>query len=241
MHQAGGHPGTGRRERRGAASAGGAARSAPPLGGRRRGGARHSVVGLARTPGTAQRAQRDDRAGRAHRARDRRGRRRRAVGGGGQRVRRIAQPLSLAGPDRFGRVRRRQPLDQRPPGAGRVRAYETRPVALLVGGHDRGVDYAPLGTTLATRTLPTLVVTMPDNGPRIGTAVRGAADGVEVVDATNLERAVETAFTWAASNDGAGGGVVLLSPAAPSFGRFTDFRARAAAFAEAVARCGRVR
>ena len=127
------------------------------------------------------------------------------------------------------------------PAQAALHAYETRPVALLVGGHDRGVDYAPLGTTLATRTLPTLVVTMPDNGPRIGAAVReAAADGVEVVDASDLERAVETAFTWAASNDGAGS-VVLLSPAAPSFGRFTDFRARAAAFADAAARCGRLR
>ncbi len=127
------------------------------------------------------------------------------------------------------------------PAQAALAAYETRPVALLVGGHDRGVDYAPLGTTLAARTLPTLVVTMPDNGPRIGDAVREVgADRVEVVDASSLEGAVETAFTWAASNDGAGG-VVLLSPAAPSFGRFADFGARAAAFAEAAARCGSLR
>ncbi len=126
------------------------------------------------------------------------------------------------------------------PAQAALHAYETRPVALLVGGHDRGVDYAPLGTTLAGRTAPTLVVTMPDNGPRIGAAVRAAADHVEVVDALTLESAVETAFTWAASNDGAGG-VVLFSPAAPSFGRFADFRARADAFAAAAAGCGRLR
>ncbi len=35
------------------------------------------------------------------------------------------------------------------PAQAALHAYETRPVALLVGGHDRGVDYAPLGTTLA--------------------------------------------------------------------------------------------
>ncbi len=59
----------------------------------------------------------------------------------------------------------------------------SRPVALLVGGHDRGVDYTPLGQAVARRTRPTLVVTMPDNGPRIGAAVRAEAAAAEVVDA----------------------------------------------------------
>jgi len=120
------------------------------------------------------------------------------------------------------------------PAEAALRAFGERPVALLVGGHDRGVDYAPLGRTIARRTAPTLVVTMPDNGPRIGAAVRAASGGaVEVIDAASLEAAVETAFGWARS-----GTVVLLSPAAPSFGRFADYRERSAAFAGAAARCG---
>jgi UDP-N-acetylmuramoylalanine--D-glutamate ligase len=107
-------------------------------------------------------------------------------------------------------------------------------VALLVGGHDRGVDYAPLAETLAGRAAPTLVVTMPDNGPRIGDAVRALNSGrVEVVDTGDLEAAVEAAFNWSTA-----GGVVLLSPAAPSFGRFGDYRERSAAFAAAAARYG---
>ena len=120
------------------------------------------------------------------------------------------------------------------PAQAALRAFEERPVALLVGGHDRGVDYAPLGRTIARRAAPTLVVTMPDNGPRIGAAVREAGGGaVEVVDATDLDAAVDTAFGWAGP-----GAVVLLSPAAPSFGRFADYRERSAAFAAAAARCG---
>ena len=120
------------------------------------------------------------------------------------------------------------------PAQAALRTFEKRPVALLVGGHDRGVDYAPLGRTLASRTAPTLVVTMPDNGPRIGAAVRRAGRGaVEVIDAVDLDAAVEAAFGWAGS-----GAVVLLSPAAPSFGRFGDYRERSAAFAAAAARCG---
>ena len=120
------------------------------------------------------------------------------------------------------------------PAQAALEAFAERPVALLVGGHDRGLDYAPLGRTLAARTAPTLVVTMPDNGPRIGRAVRDAPGGrVEVRDAASLEAAVETAFDWAP-----GGGVILLSPAAPSFGRFGDYRERSAAFAEAARRLG---
>ena len=119
------------------------------------------------------------------------------------------------------------------PATAALRAFGERPVALLVGGHDRGVDYAPLGQAVAGRTAPTLVVTMPDNGPRIGAAVRAASSAVEVVDAASLEAAVETAFGWASA-----GAVVLLSPAAPSFGRFADYRERSAAFAAAAARCG---
>ena len=115
-------------------------------------------------------------------------------------------------------------------------AFADRPVALLVGGHDRGVDYAPLGEVIGQRSEPTLVLTMPDNGPRIGAAVRDAAGrGVTVTDMPDLDEAVAAAFAWA---DALGGGVVLLSPAAPSFGRFADYRERATAFAAAVASLG---
>ncbi len=120
------------------------------------------------------------------------------------------------------------------PAQAALQAFAARPVALLVGGHDRGLDYAPLGRTIAARTAPTLVVTMPDNGPRIGQAVRDAAEGrVEVRDAPDLDAAVESAFHWTPV-----GGVVLLSPAAPSFGRFGDYRERSAAFAAAAGRLG---
>ena len=115
------------------------------------------------------------------------------------------------------------------PAQAALAAYADRPVALLVGGHDRGIDYTPLGETLAQRTGPTLVVTLPDNGPRIGVAVRSVTDTVEVVDVPDLDHAVATAFAWAEA-----GAVVLLSPAAPSFGQFSDYRDRARVFAEAV-------
>ena len=120
------------------------------------------------------------------------------------------------------------------PAQAALEAYGDRAVALLVGGHDRGLDYAPLGHAVARRQLPTLVITIPDNGPRIGSAIREiVGDEVTVVDAANLDEAVATACGWARE-----GGVVLLSPAAPSFGRYADYRARARAFSEAASKCG---
>lgn len=117
--------------------------------------------------------------------------------------------------------------------AAAVAALDTfagRRVALLAGGFDRGLDYAPLADAVAARDPATLVVTLPDCGARIGEAVRAAGGaGVETADAADLAAAVPLARRWCGTD-----GVVLLSPAAPSFGRFRDYRARSAAFAEAV-------
>ena len=82
-------------------------------------------------------------------------------------------------------------------------------------------------------------MTLPDNGRRIGEAVVAAralgGDPVEVVVVDDLAAAVQRAYAGARPD-----GVVLLSPAAPSFGRFADYRERARAFADAASRCGEV-
>jgi UDP-N-acetylmuramoylalanine-D-glutamate ligase len=126
------------------------------------------------------------------------GRRRHVDGRRGRGVRRTAQPLPLighVGPVEF--VDDSLSTNVLPAQAA-LEAYADRPVALLVGGHDRGLDYSPLGVAVARRTSPTLVVTMPDNGPRIGHAIRlDVGDRVEVVDAADLREAVATAFDWA--------------------------------------------
>ena len=47
-------------------------------------------------------------------------------------------------------------------------------------------------------TAPTLVVTLPDNGPRIGAAIAECTDAnTTVVDAADLDSAVRAAFEWA--------------------------------------------
>jgi UDP-N-acetylmuramoylalanine--D-glutamate ligase len=110
-------------------------------------------------------------------------------------------------------------------------------VALIVGGHDRGIDYTPLAAGLRDRSAPTLVLTLPDSGPRIHAELDAALDGVPspldgIVECEDLDRAVARGFGWARPD-----GVVLLSPAAPSFGHFKDYRDRGDAFTRAAAAC----
>jgi UDP-N-acetylmuramoyl-L-alanine---L-glutamate ligase len=52
-----------------------------------------------------------------------------------------------------------------------------------------------------------------------------------VIDRDDLDAATRAAYDWARPD-----GVVLLSPAAPSFDRYHDYRARAAAFSAALTR-----
>jgi UDP-N-acetylmuramoylalanine--D-glutamate ligase len=106
-----------------------------------------------------------------------------------------------------------------------VDSFPGRRVALLLGGLDRGIDYQPLADGLRGRA-DLLVVTMPSNGQAIG---RLLAPGTAVRDAASLEDAVRVGHEWASA-----GGVVLLSPAAASFDRFADYRARGLAFEQAM-------
>jgi UDP-N-acetylmuramoylalanine--D-glutamate ligase len=123
-------------------------------------------------------------------------------------------------------------------------------VALIVGGQDRGIDYAPLAQGVCAREEPTLVLTLPDSGPRIAEAFaaavtatvtrRGSVGGspprasrdtafAGVVECQDMAAAVGEAFRWARPD-----GIALLSPAAPSFGRFRDYRDRGDQFAAAM-------
>jgi UDP-N-acetylmuramoylalanine--D-glutamate ligase len=61
-------------------------------------------------------------------------------------------------------------------------ALPGRRVALIVGGHDRGIDYAPLAAGLAARDAATLVLTLPENGPRIHAAIGGKPDVIDCAD-----------------------------------------------------------
>jgi len=111
-----------------------------------------------------------------------------------------------------------------------VESFPGRRTALLVGGLERDIDYRPLADAVRGRDVR--VLTMPTNGPQIGAVLRDA--GIDAVqDCASLDEAVSAGFAWARP-----GGVVLLSPAAASFDRFADYRARGAAFTAAARALG---
>ena len=99
-------------------------------------------------------------------------------------------------------------------------------LALLVGGFDRGVDYGPLVDALAARTRPTSVIAMGLAGARIAAQVAARATDVAVFEATSMGEAVSLARTRLPR-----GGVVVLSPAAPSFDRYRNWLERSEDFA----------
>jgi UDP-N-acetylmuramoylalanine--D-glutamate ligase len=120
------------------------------------------------------------------------------------------------------------------PTVAALAAFAGQHVALIVGGFDRGIDYTELGEAIAARTNPTLVLTVPDVGPRIAEAVARADPPahITVVSCVDEGDAARRGWKWAKP-----AGVVLLSPAASSYGRYHDYTERSAVFAAAVEDC----
>ncbi len=108
-----------------------------------------------------------------------------------------------------------------------MQLFAGQPVAVLVGGHDRGLDWQAFADALPALA-PLAVVTMGANGPRIHAALRtaAAACGTQLLAAADLAEAMTLARAALP-----GHGVVLLSPGAPSFGAFRDYTERGRAFA----------
>ncbi|MEO8187661.1 MAG: UDP-N-acetylmuramoyl-L-alanine--D-glutamate ligase, partial [Burkholderiaceae bacterium] len=104
--------------------------------------------------------------------------------------------------------------------------YREQPVVLLLGGHDRGLDWSGFVETMRTNA-PRAIVTMGENGPRIHAMLQDSANAAcTLVPATDLPDAVAQAR--ALSPDV---GVVMLSPGAPSFGPYSDYGERGRHFA----------
>ena len=108
-----------------------------------------------------------------------------------------------------------------------LECFREHRVALLVGGHDRGVDWAGFAQAMCDRA-PHAIVTMGESGARIGAvlAPAAAAGGFALAAATGLEDAMAQASELLE-----GQGVMLLSPGAPSFGPYRDYVARGRDFA----------
>ena len=106
--------------------------------------------------------------------------------------------------------------------------FDDRRVALIAGGHDRGIDWSDFADAMRTQA-PATIVTVGQNGPRIHSLLAPIAlqAGFKLNAAGDLEDAVRLARASLG-----GEGVVLLSPGAPSFGAYKDYVARGRHFAE---------
>jgi UDP-N-acetylmuramoyl-L-alanine---L-glutamate ligase len=105
--------------------------------------------------------------------------------------------------------------------------FRARRVALLAGGHDRGIDWSDFVEAMRLHA-PAAIVTLGQNGPKIhaGLAPVATAAGFALAEATDLADAVARARSLLG-----GEGVVLLSPGAPSFGAYRDYTERGRHFA----------
>lgn len=113
-----------------------------------------------------------------------------------------------------------------------VEAFPGQPLTLLLGGHERGLDWTEMLHYIAQHSQIGAVLTLPANGARIAAELRAvlAANGrhLAVEEARDVAAAVQRARQLTPP-----GGLVLLSPGAPSYGQFNNFQERGRAFAAA--------
>jgi UDP-N-acetylmuramoylalanine--D-glutamate ligase len=103
-----------------------------------------------------------------------------------------------------------------------IDAFAGQQVTLIAGGQDRGLDYTDLAAAVVARGGTVRVLTIPDTGTRFAADIRAAAAaaGAEppVAETASLADAVAEALRTARP-----GGLVLLSPGAPSYNRFRNY------------------
>ncbi len=111
--------------------------------------------------------------------------------------------------------------------AAALEALSGRSIILLIGGLDRGLDWATYLPDFMAHS-PKALIAMPDNGPSVAKKLQqlGLSCSSGQYEVQNLDEAVLLAEQLATKGD-----TVLLSPGAPSFPRFVDFQHRGLEFA----------
>jgi UDP-N-acetylmuramoylalanine--D-glutamate ligase len=108
-----------------------------------------------------------------------------------------------------------------------LEAFADRAVVLIAGGSERDQDYGELAVLLAARDASTRLILLPDTGQRLAEAAASQGFAPDRMStAGDMREATEFAARAAEP-----GGVVLLSPAAPSFSQYANFEERGDDFA----------
>jgi UDP-N-acetylmuramoylalanine--D-glutamate ligase len=115
------------------------------------------------------------------------------------------------------------------PAVAALEVFANEPIALIAGGFDRGVDYHALAVAIATRQEPTMLLSMGQAGTRISDLVAELNADLQQSTFESMDEAVDKGRAFLS-----GGGVVLLSPGAPSFDRYKNWEERSHDFTRAV-------
>jgi UDP-N-acetylmuramoylalanine--D-glutamate ligase len=113
-----------------------------------------------------------------------------------------------------------------------LEALGTDVQTLILGGHERHLDYADFATGLLRSAVENLILFSP-TGPRMWEAVQAATGegkpALRAFPVETMEEGVRVAF-----ENTSRGRICLLSPASPSYGRFKDYRERGDLFRQQV-------
>ena len=114
-----------------------------------------------------------------------------------------------------------------------VRAFAPNPITLIAGGFDRGIEWTEVARDLLESNLEHLIL-IGQNSNKIQTAFNSAQlQSGKRLKSLQLVESMEAAVNLAKAHSSAGG-VVLLSPGAPSYGMYKDFAERGRAFQAAL-------
>jgi len=101
----------------------------------------------------------------------------------------------------------------------------SKPVILIAGGMDSGVDYSQLKPLLRSKVKAIIFLGM--DSSHLLSSMRDLE--IPITDAANMNEAVELAYFAGSMGD-----IILLSPGCPSFDLFKDYEERGNAFKKAV-------
>ena len=105
-----------------------------------------------------------------------------------------------------------------------LESIENTRVVLIMGGYDKGNDYAPLREIVRAKVKTAVML-----GEYTQQIEKTLVNTTDIVKAKTMVEAVKIAYKHAAPGD-----IVLLSPANASFDMYTDYKARGADFKAAV-------